>query len=159
MSTPSVEVKCPPGLSPFIYITPSKPLISTGSWLTLHNCDIYYLSAVKYDPETTDLIFIRVNIYPGPEEGDLQLISEPIYFIRVSIYPAAFSHNISRCHYLPGGVGRGSILLIFSTHLFLSGSLFTPPPYPTILTEVTIYPPRFTALFWLVSRPLFILGT
>jgi hypothetical protein len=74
-------------VNPFISITPSKPLISSGSWLTLQNCDIYYLSAVKYDPATTDLIFIRVNIYPGPGEGNLQLTSEPIYFIRVTIYP------------------------------------------------------------------------
>jgi hypothetical protein len=148
-------------LNPFISITPSKPLISSGSWLTLHKCDIYYLSAVKYDPATTDLIFIRVYIYPGPGEGDLQLISEPVYFIRVTIYPAAFPHNISRGHYLPGGVGRGGRghTANFSTHLFLSGSLFTLPPDPTILTEVTIYPPRCTALFWLVSRPLFMLGT
>jgi hypothetical protein len=29
--------------------------------------------------------------------------------------------------------------------------------YPTILAEVTIYPVRFTALFWLVSRPLLVL--
>jgi hypothetical protein len=56
-------------VNPFISITPSKPLISTGSWLTMHNCDIYYLSAVKYDPATTDLIFIRVNIYQAQERG------------------------------------------------------------------------------------------
>jgi hypothetical protein len=106
-------------LNPFISITPSKPLIS--SWLTLHNCDIYYLSAVKYDPATTDLIFVRVNIYPGPGEGDLQLISEPVYFIRVTIYPAAFPHNIRRGHYLPGGVGGGGILLIFQPIYFYQG--------------------------------------
>jgi hypothetical protein len=29
--------------------------------------------------------------------------------------------------------------------------------YPTILAEVTIYAVRFTALFWLESRPLFTL--
>jgi hypothetical protein len=31
--------------------------------------------AVNYDPATTDLIFIRVNIYSGPGEGGSQLIS------------------------------------------------------------------------------------
>jgi hypothetical protein len=108
-------------VNPFIYFTPSRPLISSGSWLTLHNCDIYYLSAVKYDPATTDLIFIRVNIYPGPGEGGLQLISEPVYFIRVTIYPAAFSYNISRGHYLPRGPGRGGPLLIFQPIYFYQG--------------------------------------
>ncbi len=36
--------------TPFISITPSKPLMSSGSWLTLHNCEIFYLLAVNYDP-------------------------------------------------------------------------------------------------------------
>jgi hypothetical protein len=48
--------------------------MSSGSWLTLHNCEIFYLSAVNYDPATTDLIFIWVNIYPGPGEVGSQLI-------------------------------------------------------------------------------------
>jgi hypothetical protein len=99
-------------LNPFISITPSKPLMSSGSWLTLHYCDIYYLSAVNYDPVTTNLIFIRVSIYPGPGKGGLQLILKPIYFIRVTIYPATFPHNIGRGHYLPRGVGGGCFLVI-----------------------------------------------
>jgi hypothetical protein len=41
-------------IGPFISVTPSKPLMSSG-WLTLRNCEIYYLSAVIYEPETTDL--------------------------------------------------------------------------------------------------------
>jgi hypothetical protein len=32
--------------------------------LILYYCDIFYLSAVIYDPATTDLFFIRVNFYP-----------------------------------------------------------------------------------------------
>ena len=87
--------------NPFISITPSKPLMSSGPWLTLHNCEIFYLLAVNYDPATTDLIFIRVNIYPGPGEGGSLLIFYPIHFIRVTIYPASLPHNISRGHYLP----------------------------------------------------------
>jgi hypothetical protein len=58
-------------VNPFISITPRKPIMSSGSWLTLHNCGIFYLLAVNYDPATTDLIFIRVNIYPGPGKGAL----------------------------------------------------------------------------------------
>ncbi len=55
--------------NPFISITPSKPLMPSRAWLTLHNCKIFYLLAVNYAPSTTDLIFIRVNIYPGPGKG------------------------------------------------------------------------------------------
>ncbi len=61
--------------NPFIFVTPSKPLMLPGAWLTLHNCKINYLSAVDYDPATTDLIFIRVNIDLGPGVVDSQLIS------------------------------------------------------------------------------------
>jgi hypothetical protein len=97
--------------------------MSSRSRLTLHYmyCDIYYLSTVKYDPATTDLIFIRVSIYPGPWEGGLQLISEPVYFNRVTIYPAAFFHNIRTGHYLPRGAGGGGPLLIFQAIYFYQG--------------------------------------
>ncbi len=67
--------------------------MSSGSWLTLHYCDIYYLSAVNYDPVTTDLIFIRVSIYPGPGKGGLLLILKPIYFIR-----SLFKCLVAWCH-------------------------------------------------------------
>ncbi len=61
-------------VNPFISFTVSKPLMSSGSWLTLHNCEIFYSLAVNYDPAATDLIFVRVNISPGPGEGGSQLI-------------------------------------------------------------------------------------
>jgi hypothetical protein len=54
-----------------------------------------------------------VNIYPGPEEGGLQIICIPIYFIRVTIYPAVLPHNISRGHYLPTVTGRVFLQLIY----------------------------------------------
>ncbi len=92
--------------NPFIFITLSMPLMSSGSWLTLHNCMIFNLLAVNYDPATTNLIFIKVNIYPGPGEGGSQPIFLPIHFIRVTIYPVSLPHNISRGHYLPGGRRR-----------------------------------------------------
>ncbi len=80
-----------------------NPFISQATYVIrvfvdLHYCVIYYLSTVNNDPATTDLIFLRVNIYLGPGEGGLQLILKPIYFIRVTIYPATFPHNISRGH-------------------------------------------------------------
>jgi hypothetical protein len=61
-------------LKPFHFYHSQQATYIIRVWLTLHNCEIFYLSAVNYDPATTDLIFIRVNIYPGPEEGGLQLI-------------------------------------------------------------------------------------
>jgi hypothetical protein len=100
---------------------PASILLLSGSWLTLHNCEIYYLGAVKHNPAITDLIFIRVNIYQGPEEGGIQLISEPIYFIRVTIYPADFPHAIIRGHYLPRGVWGRRLTANISTYLFYQG--------------------------------------
>ncbi len=90
------------------------PLLKNNSWqilLTLsflslqasHLCHkglgwpciiLYYWLAVNYDPATTDLVFIWVNIYPGPGVGRLQIMSRPIYFIKVTIYPAALPANI-----------------------------------------------------------------
>jgi hypothetical protein len=102
-------------------ITLSKPLMSSGSSLTLHNCEIFYLLTVNYDPAITYLIFIWVNIYPGPGEGGSQLISQPVHFIRVTIYPAASPHNISRGHYLPRGMGGGGLQANFPNHLFYQG--------------------------------------
>ncbi len=85
-------------INPFISITPSKPLMLSGSWLTLHNSEIYYLAAVNYDPALTDLIFIRVNICP-----------------------AAFPHN-SRGHYLSRGWDKEAYCYYFNLYI-LSGSL------------------------------------
>ena len=75
-------------VDPFIYITSSKPLMSSGSWLTLHNCEFFCLLAVNYDPATTDLIFIRVNEYlPRAMGGGLT---------------ADFvTHSFYKGHYLP----------------------------------------------------------
>ncbi len=44
-------------------------------------------------------------------------------------------------------MGEGVHCLFFKTFI-LSGSLYTPQSYPTILADVTIYPARFTALLW-----------
>ncbi len=88
--------------------------------MTLHNCKIYYLAAVNYDPEITDLIFIRVNIYPGPGESG-GLTADPVYFIRVTIYPAAVPRNIRRGHYLPRWGGGRRLTANISTYLFYQG--------------------------------------
>jgi hypothetical protein len=39
---------------PFSFLSlPASQLMASWSWFTLHNCEIYYLSAVNYDPATT----------------------------------------------------------------------------------------------------------
>jgi hypothetical protein len=89
-------------VNPFISITPRKPLMSSGSWLTLHNCEIFYLLAVNYDPGTTDIIFTRVNIYPGPGRGGAQRNFSTRSFIRVTfcaaLPSAVFFHRTPAGH-------------------------------------------------------------
>jgi hypothetical protein len=96
----------PDNLNPFIF-TPSKPLMSTGSWLTLHNCEIFYLLSVYYDPATTDLIFIRVNIYLGPGEGGSLLTFNPFILsgslFTLRPYPTILAASL----FTQGGGGRG----------------------------------------------------
>ena len=108
--------------NPFISITPSKPLMSSGSWLTLHNCEIFYLLAVNNDPATADLIFIRVNIYPGPGERGSLLIFLPIYFIRVTTYlPCVLTPQYQKRSLFTQGSGGEDIQANFPTHLFYQG--------------------------------------
>jgi hypothetical protein len=52
----------------------------------LYNCEIYYLFAIIYDPATTDIIFIMVNIYPEPWEGELS--DHFLTFLINTIYPS-----------------------------------------------------------------------
>jgi hypothetical protein len=87
--------------------------------LTLYYCEIFYLSAVNYDPTTTVLIFIRVIIYPGPEEGANSYFS--VYFVRVSIYPAAIPYNINRGHYSIYPARVTSLVWLVSRPLFTLG--------------------------------------
>jgi hypothetical protein len=64
--------------------------MSSGSWLTKHNSEIFNLFAVNYDPPTTDLIFIGANIYPGLGEGGLTA--------------DLLTHSFYEGHYLPCGL-------------------------------------------------------
>jgi hypothetical protein len=73
------------------YITPSKPLMSSGSWLTLNYCqycEFSYLSAVYYGLATTN--FIMVKIHPWPWGGWLT--------------DKFITHFIYQGHYLPCGL-------------------------------------------------------
>jgi hypothetical protein len=86
--------------------------------LSLHNCEIYYLAAVNYYPDTKDLIFIRVNIYPGPGEGGFMLtclIYQGHYFILQPYLTA-----LAEVPNYPGGQGE-LVYCHFSTHLFYQG--------------------------------------
>ncbi len=116
--------------TPFIPITFSKPLLSSGSWLTLHNCEIYYVSAVIYDHQGQYLPgamqgltanFLTHSFY---QRNYLARRLTPLYyqrslfiqegrgrwlpadfsthlFIWVTAQPEALPLNISRGHYLP----------------------------------------------------------
>ncbi len=94
-------------LNPLISITPSEPLISLGSWLTLQ---IYYLSAVKYDPETTDLIFIRVNITQDQGRGAYSKLLNPLILSGSLFTLRPYATMLERFQYLPGEKGGGGCL-------------------------------------------------
>jgi hypothetical protein len=134
--------------------------MSSGSRLILHDCDIYFLSAVNYDPKCN-----RSNFHQGQ------------YLLRARggghLHVANFSTYLCfPAHYLLMGLtvqywqrslftreGRGRRLTAdFPFSLIFLGTLFILWPYSIIFTEVTIYPERFTALFWIVSKPLLTLG-
>jgi hypothetical protein len=130
---------------------PAASHLCHHAWLTMHNCEIYNSSAVNYEPETTYLIFIRVNNYQGSGKRGLQLISLPVHFTRVTIYSAASPYNIAQVTIHPVWTGGGGLLLILRSIYFIRDTTeFTLRLYPTILKKVTIYPARFTSLFWLV---------
>jgi hypothetical protein len=95
-------------LNPFISIIPSKPLMSSRSWLTLHNCEIYYLSSVNYNPPD-----YRCNFHKGqylPWGGGL--LAHLFYQIHYLLL-----YNISRGHIYPvgGGGGEGAYSKFFSS--------------------------------------------
>jgi hypothetical protein len=61
--------------------------MSSGSWLTLHNCEIFYLLAVNYDPATKDLMFISVIILPRARGGGITFD-----FLTHSFYQGHYLH-------------------------------------------------------------------
>ncbi len=111
-------------VNPFISITPSKPLMSSGSWLTLHNCEIFYLLAVNYDPATTDLIVIRVNIYPWPGEGGSQLIFDPFILSGSLFTLRPYPTILAEVTIHPGWLGEGAYRLIFLPINFIRVTIY-----------------------------------
>jgi hypothetical protein len=55
--------------------------------VALHFYDILYLSAVKYNPMTTEVIFIRVTGDPGPTWKAKKATNSDIFLIRVYAEP------------------------------------------------------------------------
>ncbi len=91
-------------MNPFISITPSKPIMSSWIWLTLHNCcEIYYLSAVNYDLATT------VQYLPRARDGGLQLILTHLCY-QGTIYSVILPYNIGR--------GEGAYCQFFNLFIF-----------------------------------------
>jgi hypothetical protein len=72
---------------------------------------LYFLSAVNYDPMTTDLIFIMVNIYSGPGDGGggVRDNYKLIYFIRVTIYHCPYPTILAEVTICPGRA-KGMVL-------------------------------------------------
>ncbi len=69
------------------------------------------------------------------------------YVIRILVDPRDYRYNFYNFYqgqYLP--MAEKGLQLISKPN-YLSGSLFTPQLYPTILAEVTIYPARFLLCF------------
>ncbi len=103
-----------------ISITHGNPFLSSRSLLTLHNCEIHYLSAVNYDPVKTDLIFIRVNIYPGQLIFNPFILSGSLFTLRP--FPAI--QQEATTHTQRGG-GRG----LTADFLLVLRPLFTFGPW------------------------------
>ncbi len=119
-------------INPFIYITPRKPLMSSGSYLTLRYYDVYYLTAFYY--------------HQGQYLSALRRLTANF-----------LTHLFYQDHYLPSGLApqyqQRSLFTQEDEGRGLSAQFST-----LFLIRVTIYPARFTALYWLASRPLFTLG-
>ncbi len=102
---------------------------------------------------------MRSVIYPGQREGTYRTTN----FLTHLFYQG----NYLPCGIIPqylqrslftrgGGWGEGVLLLNFGSIYCIRVTIY-PAAYPIILEEVTIYPSKFTVLFWLVSEPLFAL--
>ncbi len=90
-------------------MTFSRQLYVIIVFLTLHDCEIYYLSAVNYDSVTSDLIFIRGPLFAQVLGGRGRPIAN---FLTCSFYEDRYVHHdlplrINRVHYLSRGVGGG----------------------------------------------------
>jgi hypothetical protein len=98
--------------------------MSSGSWLTLHNCEIFYLSAVNYDPATTDIIIIRVNIYPGPGEGAHNLFFIPFILSGSLFTLRPYPTILAEVTIYPGGRGEGAYRIIFLPLNFIRVTIY-----------------------------------
>jgi hypothetical protein len=107
-------------LSPFISITPSKPLMSSGSLLTLHNCEIFYLLAVTYDPATTDLISSGSVFTQGQGWGAHSWFFNPLILSGSLFTSCPYPTILVRSLFTQGAGGWG-LQANFPNHLFYQG--------------------------------------
>ncbi len=106
--------------------------MSSGSRLTLHNCEMCYYQQLIISHDYRSKFTSGSIFTQGQWRGAYSQFLYP-FFIRVNIYPATLYYNISRRQYLPCG-GGGSYCKFFNPFI-LSGSLFTLRPNPTIFKK------------------------
>ncbi len=133
----------PESFNSFISISIVKPLISSGSWLTLHSCEIYQQLIMT---SWLEIKFSSGSIVTPCQGRGLVDNFLNHFFYQGHYFPRILTlHNYHRS-LLTQGVGEGGLQLILQPFIS-SGLLFTLGPYPTILAEVTIYPARFLPCF------------
>jgi hypothetical protein len=92
--------------------------MSPKSWLTLHNCEIYYLAAVNCHPAIIDLIFTRVHIYPEPGKGSYSSFLSLFILSGLLFTLLPFPTILAEVN-IPRWVGGGDLLQIFQPIYFI----------------------------------------
>ncbi len=106
--------------NPFISITLSKPLMSPGSWLTLHNNDKFFFSSVIYDLVSTNLVSSGSIFTQCQGRGLTANLLTHLF------YPGQYLPRGLVLQYLLRGLGGGGLQLIFQPIYFIQpGSLLT----------------------------------
>ncbi len=113
-----------PYFNPFISITPSKQLMSSGSWLTLHNCKIFYLLSVNYDPATTDLILSGSIFTQGQGRGAHSWFLNPFILSGSLFTLCSYPTILAEVIIYPGWWGEGAYRLIFLTIYFIRVTIY-----------------------------------
>ena len=104
----------------------------------------------KLWPENTDRIFIRVNIYPGPGKGYLQLIYQPNYLFTITIYPAAYPTLLTEVTIHPGGAGEGAYYYFFNP--FITSGPYIPL---NLISRYQHYlPSKIHCLVWACTKAM-----
>jgi hypothetical protein len=117
--------------------------MSSGSRLTLHNCEMCYYQQLIMSHDYRSK-FTSGSIFTLSQwmRAYSQFINP--FLIKVNIYPATLSYNISTSQYLQW-VGERRLTAIFFTHLYYHTFIrVTIYPNPPILTNKNINRSLFT---------------